>query len=310
MKLRYIIFLLGMISISACNNSSIQEENSTFSKAMSEGKIAIASKEYEKAEGLFELAKTENTEDIEAKNLYNQTHIILEIQDLLEKGMIEEANIKFEELNNIDSDIDIIKKNAKELIENFDYNDINTQNTDNHNENIDVVNNTVEEPKGNLVLDYVVNQSEEELNNITYRDGDGKIVLQESDYSMSQPVMEGHRLVSSYTPETYVNFSLNNIGDETITNPIINFKFNNMSIEFTQNEVWEGIEYERGIGTWYEIRWTPEPGTTIQPNIPINFILNFQNAIIYNDNTSVDVTLSGDNFRAKTFNIPIELISY
>ena len=306
MKIKFIIIgFIAILLISGCNSKS-KEENTTFNKAISEGKLAIANKEYEKAEGMFELAKSENQNDKEAQNLYEQTVIILEIQELLENGMIDEANIKLEELNKIDSDIDIIKKDAKELIENFDNSDIINIET---NSDTNIVSNTITKPKGNLVLDYVVNQSEEEFNGITYRDGEGKIELKESDYSLYTPFDEEERLVSTYVPQTYVYFSLNNIGEETITNPIINFKFNDMAIQFTPNEVWKGIGHIRGLGTWNEVRWTPEPGTTIQPSIPMAFTFSFQDASIYSDNASIDVTLSGDNFNAKTFNIPVQLIN-
>ncbi len=66
--------------------------NSTFNKSMEEGKLALASKEYEKASGLFSLAieEKENSKekdeiDYENEKIFNNTTIIYDFNDWMWK---------------------------------------------------------------------------------------------------------------------------------------------------------------------------------------------------------------------------------
>lgn len=105
------ICILVTLMITGCNKSE-----STFEKAMSEGKLAIASKEYEKAEGLFDLAIQENKEDKEANNLYNQTIMIIEAKELIESKKFKEAESKLNDLKRINTSLDTLKKEADKLL--------------------------------------------------------------------------------------------------------------------------------------------------------------------------------------------------
>ncbi len=106
---KYIIVpLLSLALLTGCSNE-------TFDKAMEEGKIAVASKEYDKAQNLFGLAVEENKKDEEANKLYSQTQKLVEAEKLKEEGKIEKSVNLCNEISKIDSESDVVKKQVIEL---------------------------------------------------------------------------------------------------------------------------------------------------------------------------------------------------
>ena len=103
-----IIPVLSMILMTGCGNKA-------FDKAMDEGKLAIASKEYEKAEGMFSLAIEEKKGDKEANALYNQIQKLIEAMKLKEEGKLEEAIALCDDIDKIESESEFIKKEANIL---------------------------------------------------------------------------------------------------------------------------------------------------------------------------------------------------
>lgn len=103
-----IIPVLAMTLMTGCGNK-------TFDKAMEEGKLAIANKEYEKAEGMFNLAIEENKDDKEANALYNQIQKLIQAMKLKEDGNIEEVIALCEDIEKIESESEGIKKEANIL---------------------------------------------------------------------------------------------------------------------------------------------------------------------------------------------------
>lgn len=98
-KLKVLGLLMGIIFLVGCGNS-------TTTKAIEDGKIAIASQEYEKAERLFKLACDEDNKNNEAKMLYElvENYLLLTLE-------IDNGNyIKSKEY------LDIIEKNEKKDI--------------------------------------------------------------------------------------------------------------------------------------------------------------------------------------------------
>lgn len=89
--------------------------NSTFDKSVEEGKLALAGKEYEKAEGLFHLALDEKKDDKEVKALYDQTQKMVEAQKLKDEKKYDEAITLCDEIQNISSESDVAKEQAKKL---------------------------------------------------------------------------------------------------------------------------------------------------------------------------------------------------
>lgn len=90
--------------------------NSTFDKSVEEAKLAIASQEYEKAEGLFNLALEEKNTD-EIKSLYEQTQKIVEAKKFEKEQKYSEAISLCEELEKIPSESDIVISQAKKIKE-------------------------------------------------------------------------------------------------------------------------------------------------------------------------------------------------
>ena len=105
-----IIPVLAMTLMTGCGNK-------TFDKAMDEGKLAIASKEYEKAEGMFSLAIEEKKDDKEANALYNQIQKLIEAMKLKEEGKVEEVVALCDDIEKIESESEAIKKEANILKE-------------------------------------------------------------------------------------------------------------------------------------------------------------------------------------------------
>ena len=105
-----IIPVLSMTLMTGCGNK-------TFDKAMEEGKLAIASKEYEKAEGMFNLAIEEKKDDKEANALYNQIQKLIEAMKLKEEGKLEEVVVLCDDIEKIESKSEAIKKEANILKE-------------------------------------------------------------------------------------------------------------------------------------------------------------------------------------------------
>lgn len=110
MKQLVAIILISIIMLTGCGNK-------TFDKAMEKGKLAVDSKEYEKAEGMFSLAIEEKKDNKEANALYNQIQKIIEAMKLKEDGNIEEVIGICEDIEKIESELEAIKKEAKILKE-------------------------------------------------------------------------------------------------------------------------------------------------------------------------------------------------
>lgn len=91
--------------------------NSTFEKSVEEAKLAIASQEYEKAEGLFNLALEEKKDDKEIKALQEQTKKIVEAKKFKEEKEYGKAISLCEDIEKIPSESDIVTSQAKKLKE-------------------------------------------------------------------------------------------------------------------------------------------------------------------------------------------------
>jgi len=106
---KYVIIpLLCAVLLTGCTNK-------TFDKSMEEGKLAIASGEYEKAENMFSLALEEKKDDKEASALYSQTEKLIQMIKLKDEENYEDAISLYDEIIKIDSELDLIKKKVKEI---------------------------------------------------------------------------------------------------------------------------------------------------------------------------------------------------
>lgn len=108
------ILMLCAFILTGCNNTQESNTRSTYDKAISEGKIAIASKEYEKALGLYELAVSEK-ENKEDRDICTQLESIIKAKELLEEEKIEEAIKLLENIINSETGVESITKEAAQL---------------------------------------------------------------------------------------------------------------------------------------------------------------------------------------------------
>ncbi|MEG0843015.1 MAG: hypothetical protein RSD22_09790 [Romboutsia sp.] len=116
------LILLSTMMLTGCTNS-------TFDKSMEEGKLALASKEYEKASGFFGLAVEEKSNNKEAKELNEGTEKIIAINKLNTEGSLEEAIKLCDEFENpnienglILKEVENIKKELKNQLSKIDDN--------------------------------------------------------------------------------------------------------------------------------------------------------------------------------------------
>lgn len=116
--------------------------------------------------------------------------------------------------------------------------------------------------------------------------------------------------VTMTRPGGEINMSLENRGNVAAKNPVINFRFINMEYaNLKSDSEWKGITHNQGIGTWQEIRWQPSDNAVIHPGIPITFKkFAFNNSKVYED-AYIEVIISADNAKTRSFKIPVEISS-
>jgi uncharacterized protein YecT (DUF1311 family) len=107
--------LIGGLILTGCQNSV-----SSYDKMMEEGKVAIVNNEYEKADGMFELALEEKPDDKEAIELREQTEKLIEATSLKKEDKIEESKKLCNEIDSMTSKSDVVKKQANKLKKELD----------------------------------------------------------------------------------------------------------------------------------------------------------------------------------------------
>lgn len=154
--------------------------------------------------------------------------------------------------------------------------------------------------KSNLSLKYIVHGVDE--SGFSNKNGKGKLIffsIEQDDY------------ITGSRPGAELNLSLENSSRIVAKNPIINFKFTNMAVELHEyHKNWRGIDFA-GNGTWTEVRWTSEDGTSVHKGIPLVLDAFHLNNSPFNKNEGfLHVILSADNMKTKKFKIPIEIKEY
>ncbi|MGL5315705.1 MAG: lysozyme inhibitor LprI family protein [Peptostreptococcaceae bacterium] len=107
---KILLLALSVLLLVGCSNS-------TFEKSVEEAKLAIASQEYEKAEGLFNLALEEKSNDKEIKSLFEQTQKLVEAKKLEQNKQYNEVVLLCEEIEKIPSKSDVVISQAKKIKE-------------------------------------------------------------------------------------------------------------------------------------------------------------------------------------------------
>lgn len=105
---KLVVFLaMILFLITGCSNE-------TFNKALDQGKLALASKEYDKAIASFELALEEKKDDKEAKILQTQTTKMVQAMKAQTELKVDQAIALFEEVEKTKEGSATLQKQAKE----------------------------------------------------------------------------------------------------------------------------------------------------------------------------------------------------
>ena len=114
-KVLIILTILLNLSFVACS------KDNTSIKAVEDGKIALVSKEYDKAKDLFKLAVSEDSKNTDAKSLLDLTSNYIDLLAIIENGEFDKANdliSKIEKNNKLDIIKDVFIETKNNIIEN------------------------------------------------------------------------------------------------------------------------------------------------------------------------------------------------
>lgn len=208
--------------------------------------------------------------------------------------------------------------NLKELSENciaisdeYNSNDfpsvIESYNKVKDNSNFSLVNTDIDEmyntskKKPSFKLKYAGYNSEQYGDNNYFEDEQGEInLLSFEKYSLDDSAY----VIEQVMPNVFI-FQIENIGIDPAEDVVLNFKFNNMAIDFESGGKWTGVTNNHGVGTWSEVKFNngSEP---VYKDIPIKFNFGFAKSIVY-DNASIDVTISAKDCTPKKITIPVKV---
>lgn len=107
---KILMFLTTLLSLFIVGCSA----NSTSIKAVEEGKIALVSKEYDKAKDLFKLALNEDSNNSEAESLLDLTINYIDLIAIIENNEFDKVDELISKIEN-NSELDIIKEQFSEI---------------------------------------------------------------------------------------------------------------------------------------------------------------------------------------------------
>ena len=107
---KILMFLTTLLSLFIVGCSA----NSTSIKAVEEGKIALVSKEYDKAKDLFKLAVNEDSKNSEAESLLDLTINYIDLIAIIENNEFDKVDELISKIEN-NSELDIIKEQFSEI---------------------------------------------------------------------------------------------------------------------------------------------------------------------------------------------------
>lgn len=164
---------------------------------------------------------------------------------------------------------------------------------------------------------YAVNQSEQDAEGEYYSDGEGTLVFGSDTplYEEHDVGLEGFKYITYTTPESGLNFVLENTNDSDISNPAIFFEFTNLML-WGQDDDNESISYSnhvQGFGGYGTLKWEPPKGYRLRPGEKSDLVmLNMRESVLYDDgkDVSVKITIVADNCKSRSFVLPIKLRTY
>lgn len=170
---------------------------------------------------------------------------------------------------------------------------------------ISIISYRISTQKADLFLTYQV--YDVDIHNKFYENDKGIIKLNVDAHGEDSIRNESVDVVTITRPGSEITFNLENRGKVAAKNPVINFKFINFELSSFDENDWQGISHNHGLGTWSEIRWQPADNTVIHKGIPKSFKnFSFSESIIL-EGANIEVIISADNANTKSFKIPVEV---
>lgn len=262
------IVIVAGIGMYSWNFTNIQ-------KPKNEGIAYLQEKNYKSALSKFNQVLTKDTDNSEVINLKELSENCIEIAD--------EYNSN--DFPSVIESYDKVKDNVNFSLVNAD---------------IDEIYNTSKK-KPYFKLKYAGYNSEQYANNNYYEDEQGQIIL----LSFEKYSLDDSGYVTDVTMPNMVLFQIENIGIDPAEDVVLNFKFNNMAIDFESGGKWTGVTNIHGMGKWNEVKFSygNEP---VYKDIPIKFNFGFAKSIVY-DNASIDVIISTKGCMPKKITIPVKV---
>lgn len=189
-------------------------------------------------------------------------------------------------------------KEAKELFEAIDpYED--------SGEYISDCNRKVKQSEEYFTIKYVVNQSAKEDSGEFYQNGKGTLSFVSME-PLDDWVGFGGRYVTYCEPESAIHFKLINNGEETLENPKVKFEFSDVILQDV-SKPFVGENHAQGLGGFgtavLKCDSNLQAGTSSE-----DYMLYLSQAYFNNGKTgTLKITLSADNYPAKTYSVPLKL---
>ena len=336
------VILLSLVSLTAC-------ENSTAKQALEQAKFAMADGDYTKAQNMYQLALDEGSKDetiadsIEVLSAYRVASEAFYNNNLSEaRTALESITVDYQKLP-IKDDLEKLKKSIEErdteietnsaLIQElqtlFDkkcYQDVVDKATQMLTWNLtdeqkSVANSLLEQSNAKIkeindkkvpkmILKYVVNQSDMEMQGKFYQNGNGKLVFGSGEPFEDMGIRDFYpdvKFVTYTVPMSRVRFQVLNPSTTALTNPMIQLEFHDVYLipkDYDNRNELTFSNFVNGVGVYTNVTWEAN-SKTIQPNTTQEFTLDMSECAILLSGANVKITISADNFPAQTFTIPV-----
>ncbi len=155
-----------------------------------------------------------------------------------------------------------------------------------------------------LRVQYAVNQSDQDMDGKFFENGSGKLKFQ-ADIPMEDWCGDG-MYVTYCEPLSKIHFRLNNLGNVTLKNVTLILAFEGVVLKEIDNGEFTYQNHCRGIGGWGGAIATYD---SIQSGLCISTIFSLQEAYSFNgkDGGNLTITVSADNYPAKSYTVPVKL---
>lgn len=154
-------------------------------------------------------------------------------------------------------------------------------------------------------IQYSVNQSDMDLRGKFYKNGKGLLKFT-SDIPIDDWVGFGGAYVTYTIPESSIHFKLVNKGKDAIINPVVKFQFDGVILKDVYGD-FEGEDYVNGISGYATAVFRS------YDNLPAggsssDYMLEMPEAYFENgESGTVTITVSGDNYKARQYKVPLKL---